>query len=114
MTSTVSYRHITTEEDLQLAFSVREEVFVKEQNCPPESEFDHIDRLPDTDHFLAVDSSTGLPLGTIPSLGRLACLKASRGLGVGKGLVLMAHKRLAERGFAKVVIHAQEDKQGFT
>ncbi|KAI9219923.1 acetyltransferase [Blastocladiella britannica] len=122
--SNVEYRHITSDADLQLAFAVRHQVFVVEQNCDPALDVDSLDRHEATDQFLAVDAITKEPLGTCrvypspyaegaASLGRMACVPASRGRGVGKALCLLGHARLLERGFDRVVIQAQEDKEGF-
>ncbi|KAI9222664.1 acyl-CoA N-acyltransferase [Blastocladiella britannica] len=120
----INFRRITSEADLKLAFAVRNQVFVLEQKCDPDAEFDSVDRDKATDHFLAIDTISNEPLGTcraFPSLdvpgaaclGRMACLATSRGRGVGKALCLLAHDRLRERGFDRVVIHAQQDKEGF-
>ena len=38
-------KRITLEDDLTVAFSIRKEVFVKEQHVPLEDEFDEFDTL---------------------------------------------------------------------
>ncbi len=81
---------VTGEEDLQKVFAIRKEVFVVEQNCPPELEWEHEE---ESVHFLAVCDR--VPCGAARwrktdkgyKLERFAVLKPYRGLGVGEHLV---------------------------
>lgn len=97
------------------AAMVRHEVFVMEQQVPPELEMDEMDVQ--CIHAVAYDAqqrpvATGrlLPDGHI---GRMAVRKTARGTGIG-GLVL---QRLIEaarvRGDAEVVLSAQVHAMGF-
>ncbi|WP_128543449.1 GNAT family N-acetyltransferase [Larkinella soli] len=78
-------------EDLKIIFSIREEVFVKEQNVRAEDEYDEFETT--SRHFLAL--SDGTPCGTARwrttsygvKLERFAVLKDYRGKGVGHALV---------------------------
>jgi predicted GNAT family N-acyltransferase len=76
--------------ELETVFAIRREVFVGEQNCPPELEWEYED---ESTHFLAkVD---GVPAGASRwrktnkgyKLERFAVLKLFRGHGVGQALV---------------------------
>ncbi len=75
---------------LEKAFAIRREVFVLEQNCPPELEVEH-DEL--SNHFLATVAAE--PAGASRwrktekgyKLERFAVLKKYRGHGVGQALV---------------------------
>jgi predicted GNAT family N-acyltransferase len=76
--------------DLEKVFAIRKTVFVAEQNCPPELEWENEDV---STHFLA--TVNGLPAGAARwrktelgyKLERFAVLKEFRGMGVGEALV---------------------------
>ena len=76
---------------LREAFRIREEVFIGEQDCPPEEEFDGFDE--EAVHFIAYFSDE--PAGTSRyritgkgvKLERFAVLQKFRGKGVGKKLM---------------------------
>ncbi|HTD99492.1 MAG TPA: GNAT family N-acetyltransferase [Mucilaginibacter sp.] len=76
--------------DLEKVFAIRREVFVGEQNCPPELEWEHEE---ESNHFLV--TVDGVPAGASRwrktdkgyKLERFAVLKDFRGNGVGQALV---------------------------
>jgi len=76
--------------DLEKVFAIRREVFVDEQNCPPELEYEFDDIAT---HFLA--TADDVPAGAARwrktdkgyKLERFAVLKQFRGTGVGQVLV---------------------------
>lgn len=79
--------------DLEKAFAIRKIVFVDEQNCPPELEWEH---EAESTHFLALKD--GQPCGACRwrktdngyKLERFAVLKEFRGAGIGMALVAEA------------------------
>ncbi|PYF68930.1 GNAT family N-acetyltransferase [Pedobacter nutrimenti] len=81
---------ISTQEELESAFSIRKVVFVEEQHCPPELEWANEE---ESTHFLAL--MDGLPCGACRwrktqmgyKLERFAVLKAYRGKRIGQALV---------------------------
>src|ERR1700710_1090525 len=83
-------RKVTDPADLETVFAIRREVFVGEQNCPPELEWEFED---ESNHFLA--TVDGEPAGASRwrktdkgyKLERFAVLKKFRGHGVGQALV---------------------------
>jgi predicted GNAT family N-acyltransferase len=86
----VQVSKVTDPIELETVFAIRREVFVGEQNCPPELEWEYED---ESTHFLAkVD---GVPAGASRwrktnkgyKLERFAVLKPFRGKGVGQALV---------------------------
>ena len=90
MSQKIQVRKVTDPADLEKVFAIRREVFVVEQNCPPELEWEFED---ESNHFLAtVDSE---PAGASRwrktekgyKLERFAVLKKFRGMGVGQELV---------------------------
>jgi predicted GNAT family N-acyltransferase len=94
---------------LEKVFAIRKVVFVEEQNCPPELEWEYED---ESTHFLAkVD---GKPAGAARwrktangyKLERFAVAKEFRGIGVGQALVKAVLADLpADAGY--VYLHAQ-------
>jgi predicted GNAT family N-acyltransferase len=90
MSKKVEVKKVTDPAELERVFAIRREVFVAEQNCPPELEWEHEDV---STHFLAtVDEE---PAGAARwrktdkgyKLERFAVLKKFRGHGVGQALV---------------------------
>ncbi|MEU1591419.1 GNAT family N-acetyltransferase [Streptomyces sp. NPDC005708] len=114
--------------DREACFTVRKEVFVREQGVPEDIEYDAYD--PGAVHVLAVRED-GLPLGTgrllygeaaaaknggdpsVGALGRLAVTREARGLGVGAALVRAIEDAARARGLAAVDLHAQTHALGF-
>ncbi|MFA5244748.1 MAG: GNAT family N-acetyltransferase [Pedobacter sp.] len=96
-------------DELQKVFAIRKLVFVDEQNCPPELEWEHEE---ESVHFLGLVN--GIPAGASRwrktdkgyKLERFAVLKEFRGLGVGQALVRAVLKDLPENA-TYVYLHAQ-------
>ncbi|MFB9845092.1 GNAT family N-acetyltransferase [Mucilaginibacter ginsenosidivorans] len=90
MPKNVQVKKVTDPAELKKVFAIRREVFVDEQNCPPELEWEHED---ESTHFLA--TADDVPAGASRwrktdkgyKLERFAVLKAFRGDGVGQALV---------------------------
>jgi predicted GNAT family N-acyltransferase len=90
MPKTIEVKRVTDPADLEKVFAIRREVFVVEQDCPPELEWENEDV---SNHFLA--SVGGVPAGVSRwrktdkgyKLERFAVLKNFRGAGVGQALV---------------------------
>jgi predicted GNAT family N-acyltransferase len=111
----IRVKKIETDQELQEAFKIREIVFIDEQECPPEEEFDGLDE--ESIHFIAY--ITGEPVGTSRyrttdkgvKLERFAVLKEHRGKGVGKRLVQTAIGQIAATFEAGTLLymHAQLD-----
>lgn len=94
--------------------AVRRAVFILEQGIPEADEWDATDAV--ATHVLARLNRDPVGTGRLEAtgkIGRLAVLKAARGLGVG-GLVLGQLLDLArERGFQEVFLNAQVSAIGF-
>jgi len=90
MSSKIKIKKVTNKADLQKVFAIREEVFIGEQSCPPEEEWEFED---ESIHFLAtVDEQ---PAGATRwrktdngyKLERFSVLQHFRGRGVAQALV---------------------------
>jgi predicted GNAT family N-acyltransferase len=109
MAPQIQVNKVTAATDLEQVFAVRREVFVGEQNCPPELEWEFED---ESTHFLATVG--GEPAGACRwrktdkgyKLERFAVLGKFRGNGVGQELVRAVLADLPEDA-AYVYMHAQ-------
>lgn len=103
--------------------TVRETVFVREQNVPIGEEWDALD--PDCIHVIARDFEDR-PIGTgrlVPPeaaihgrtarIGRMAVLRDWRGQGVGAALLLALMDEARRRGWPEVSLHAQMSAMEF-
>ncbi|MGW8122380.1 GNAT family N-acetyltransferase [Roseivirga echinicomitans] len=87
----IRVKKVETKEELNLAFAIREKVFIEEQLCDRDEEFDEFD--PESTHFIAFndDELAGTCRYRITKKGvkleRFAVYKEFRGKGVGKRLV---------------------------
>ncbi len=86
----ITVKKVSDQQELEKVFAIRKKVFVYEQNCPPELEWEFED---ESTHFLA--KADGEPAGAARwrktangyKLERFAVLKAFRGFGIGQALV---------------------------
>lgn len=111
MPEKVQVNKVTEPADLEKVFAIRREVFVGEQNCPPELEWEHEE---ESNHFLA--TVDGVPAGASRwrktdkgyKLERFAVLKSFRGNGVGQALVGVVLNDLPSDA-DYIYLHAQVD-----
>jgi len=102
---------VKTKEELEKVFAVRKTVFVEEQNCPPELEWENEE---ESIHFLA--EINGEPCGACRwrkteagyKLERFAVLKEFRGKRIGQALVAAALADLPESAHY-IYLNAQLD-----
>ena len=108
------------EAEIQTCFSIRETVFVKGQNVPPEEEWDHLDQKPqECPHFIAYfETSDGhrtaigaarlwLYKDNCSKAQRVAVLDDWRKKGVGRLLMQAMEKFSKHTGRNEVVLGAQ-------
>ena len=113
MTITITLNNWTIQKEA--ARSVREQVFVIEQQISLEIELDESDEF--SIHAVATDTD-GTPLGTgrlLPDghIGRMAVLASARGSGLGGRLLQSLMQAAKERGDKRVVLSAQSQAQDF-
>lgn len=108
---TLQVNKVHSKDDLEKAFAIRKIVFVDEQNCPPELEWEHEE---ESVHFLALLNNE--PCGACRwrktdkgyKLERFAVLKEHRGKRIGQALVAAALSDLpGDAGY--VYLNAQLD-----
>lgn len=110
----IRVKKIETDQELKEAFKIREVVFVEEQACPVDEEFDGLDQ--EAIHFIAYINNQ--PVGTCRyritdkgiKLERFAVLKEQRGSGVGKRLVQTALGHIEKKAYPSgtlLYLHAQ-------
>lgn len=111
---------ITNEEQLNKAFDIRKEVFVKEQGVPLEDEFDEFDQLDDRcGHILVYYNDQAVGTGRLRiveeygKLERICLLEEYRKLGLGKVIVQALEEIAKEKGVIKVKLHGQTHAEGF-
>lgn len=114
--------------DWEAVRAIRQAVFVEEQACPPDEEWDAADeparRGVATHHLLARVGGTpagcarwravGAGDAAAPAkLERFAVLVPYRGTGLGRALVARAIADATAAGHARLVLHAQAHLEGF-
>ncbi|MEC0099501.1 GNAT family N-acetyltransferase [Bacillus anthracis] len=111
---------ITELPDLQTAFHIRKEVFVKEQNVPLEDEFDMFDEIGEKCKHILVYYNE-LPVGTgrirfvdgAGKLERICILKDYRTYGLGKVIIQTLEEIARNKDATKVKLHGQTQAEGF-
>ena len=106
----VIIKKISTKDDLDLALSIRKQVFCIEQNVSEEIEMDKFDEV--ATHILALFDNN--PVGTARwrftdegvKMERFAVLKDFRGLGIGKKLVKFVLNEIGMNEY--IYLYAQE------
>lgn len=111
---------ITSEEDLEIAFAIRNKVFIKEQEVPDEEEYDEFDTLDGrSEHVLVYYNHQ--PVGTgrvrwvnrVGKLERICVLAPFRSFGLGKKIVKALEEIAMEKEFADVKLHSQTPVEAF-
>ena len=111
---------ITELADLETAFHIRKEVFVKEQGVPLEDEFDTFDEIgEECKHILVYYNE--LPVGTgrirfvdgAGKLERICILKDYRTYGLGKVIIQTLEEIARSKKATKVKLHGQTQAEGF-
>ncbi|PSW56798.1 GNAT family N-acetyltransferase [Photobacterium leiognathi] len=89
--------------------TVREQVFIQEQQIDPEIEFDDLDSAAAV-HVLVMDGEQPLGTGRILAdghIGRIAIMKAARGQGLGAKVVQALVEYAQQQGYPRVDLGAQ-------
>jgi predicted GNAT family N-acyltransferase len=112
---------VKTMEELEKCFDIRKEVFVKEQQVPQDLEMDEYDENPDACNHVLM-TLDGRPVATgrwrfydeeTAKLQRVAVLKALRGTGLGKRLILEMEGHAREAGACYSMLDGQCHAEDF-
>jgi predicted GNAT family N-acyltransferase len=111
---------ITELTDLETAFHIRKEVFVKEQAVPLADEFDSFDEIGEQCKHILVYYNE-LPVGTgrirfidgTGKLERICILKDYRKYGLGKVIIQTLEEIARNEQATKVKLHGQTQAEGF-
>lgn len=104
-------KSVATEDELNEAFGVREQVFVKEQGVPLENEMDEYDAH--CEHILIYDGKTPVGAGRLrlvdgmAKLERVCVLASHRKLGLGRLIVNALENKAKEKGLPQAKLHGQ-------
>lgn len=119
MPSPLNVVPVRSQADLDEAFAIRQRVFVEEQACPPEEEWDEHDAT--SRHLLGRVEGAAVATArwrTVPhaerlvaKLERFAVLPEHRGQGYGRQMVRAAMADARRAGFEDFVLHAQAHLQ---
>jgi predicted GNAT family N-acyltransferase len=117
----VEFIRVRSFEQLEQCFRIRKEVFVEEQGVPEDLEIDEFDASPEScHHVLVMDGEQPIaaarwrPYGEkTAKLQRVAVLKAWRGQGVGKALILAMEQHARELGYEASVLDGQCQAEPF-
>ncbi len=107
----ITVKEITTPEELETAFGIRQLVFVQEQQVDPAEEYDEFETT--SKHYLALDGDKAV--GTARwrrtkngvKLERFAVLKEYRSSGAGSALLTRLVSDVSKDFDAKIYLHAQ-------
>ena len=111
------FRRIQSTNEFNKCFTVRAIVFMDEQDCPYEEEFDGLDDS--AMHVLGEENGEPFACGRIrfiddsAKLERLAIRRAWRGKGLGNNLLLCMIELAKNEGYRKFKLHAQCAAEGF-
>ena len=113
---------IKDQKDLTYALGIRAIVFIDEQNCPFDEEFDDYDRLETSNviHFIVKHDKKPLATARViyhdktqVKIGRIAVLKTFRGKGIGTHLLSHIMKTLISQNYTDISINAQQHLEAF-
>jgi len=117
----MTIRPVATDDDWQGARAVRQRVFVEEQNCPPEEEWDAHDAT--SRHLIGCAEGSIVATArwrtvthdgrAMAKLERFAVLPAHRGCGYGRQMVQAAIDDAQAAGVEAFVLHAQAHLETF-
>ena len=108
----LNYKLVTNDKDMKGALEVRRAVFIEEQGISEELELDGRDN--EALHMVVRDGERVIGTARVlfltttqAKLERMAILKPSRRVGIGRGVISFLEKELKKRGVGRIVLHAQ-------
>ena len=118
---TFEIRVVASPEEMNVARAIREEVFVREQACAPEEEWDAFDEI--SRHFVGYAGGSPVAVArwrttlhngrSVAKLERFAVRAPYRGRGYGRRMVESLIQDAARAGFSTCFIHAQAHLESY-
>jgi predicted GNAT family N-acyltransferase len=108
---------IASANDIKNVYALRNEVFVNEQNVPPEIEIDEEDKH--ATHIIAEENGVTVGCARIlfgddgGHVGRLAVKRSERGRGIGGEICRFIISLCRERGYKRIWLNSQLHAVGF-
>lgn len=110
---------VINKKELDDAYRIREDVFIKEQHVPKEIELDHYDEK--AIHFIAYEEGRPIAAARIRpydhnntvKIERVAVLRAYRGSGIGKLLMNFVEKEAEKLGYTIFRLYSQRHAEIF-
>lgn len=119
---TFSVQQVIDEIGMQHAMTIRQAVFVTEQNVPLSIEQDTYDTSPETQHFVAYDNISGQAVGAarmrpyqngVGKVERVAVLSQLRGNKIGQLIMKQLEETAKKNGYQELRLNAQMHAHGF-
>lgn len=115
----LTFHIVNTDEQLEMAYSIRREVFIEEQQVPEDLELDEYDAT--ATHFLVMNDRKTVGTARFrpyDSAGtgkveRVAVLASERGKGTGAALMLFIEEYAKEQGYRQLKLNAQIQAKDF-
>jgi len=114
----LNYKLIENDDELKEALAIRENVFIEEQGISEALDRDGEDSR--SLHVLVQNGDSAIGTARIrfladrqAKLERMAILKQSRGIGIGRGIVSFLERESKKRGVKRIELHAQSPVIGF-
>ena len=110
--SELTYKLVVSDEDLERAFEVRREVFVREQGVPEDIELDEDDKkalhmvVREGDRVIGTARVLFLTID-LAKIERMAILEPFRRRGIGSRIISFLEEELRNRQIEQTVLHAQ-------
>lgn len=111
------WKRVETKEELEIAFEIRNLVFVQEQGVPVEAELDQYER--ESDHVLVYFEQKPVGTGRLrvveeyAKFERICVLADYRQYGLGKKIVHALETIALQKGLHKVKLHGQTQATAF-
>lgn len=113
----VEIRRVKTQEDMNMVYGIRREVFIDEQGVPEEIEMDGLDVQ--AVHVLSLVNGVPAGCGRLlqdgadARIGRVAVRKDMRRSGIGEGICKLLISIAKDNGAKRIVLDAQLTAEGF-
>ncbi|MBF7017456.1 GNAT family N-acetyltransferase [Staphylococcus durrellii] len=112
------FKIVENDKELEQAFEIRKEIFVKEQGVPTENEIDSYEQIAThvigyNDNNTPIATARFRPYDNGVKVERVAVLSNQRKSGIGKSLMLFIEQAAQSLGYNILILNAQIHAQPF-